>query len=236
MKSVPIKIVGISATGIKDGNCDQVMVEALKAAASYEGVTTEMITLADKEFMTCDHCQWCIENMTSCKYEDDGNWILDKMAEADGLIWGSPVWSHTIPPFLPALLSRARYQCFFTGDLRDKVLGTYVVSWFGVGEEFALMTLEALGHNHLMIPVFRGWAKVSKAAFGERPDYMENGALDDASGMIRIKTMAKRVVEVTRKMKFAEMEGVDFPEHRSITCGQYPLWDKRIRANKEEGS
>lgn len=234
MKNVPIKIVGISSTKIKDGNCDQVMQEALKTAESYTGVTTEFITLADKEFKTCDHCQWCIENQAPCRYEDDANWILDKMSTADGLIWGAPVWSHTIPPYLPALMSRARYQCFFSGDLRDKVLGTYVVSWFGVGEEFALMTLEALGHNHLMIPVYRGWAKVSTAAFGQRPDYMENGALDDTSGMIRVKTMAKRVVEVTRKMKYAEINQVDFPEHRSITCGQYPLWHQRLKTTQEE--
>ena len=95
------------------------------------------------------------------------------------------------------------------------------------------MTLEALGHNHLMIPVYRGWAKVSTAAFGQRPDYMENGALDDKAGMIRINTMAKRVVEVTRKIKYAEIKGVDFPEHRSITCGQYPLWEKRLKAKQD---
>ena len=67
----------------------------------------------------------------------------------------------------------------------------------------ALMTLEALGHNALMIPVYRGWAKVSKIAHGERPDYMERGALDDSAGMARIRTVAKRVVEISRKMKFS---------------------------------
>lgn len=234
MKDVPVKIVGISNTKIKDGNCDRVMEEALRTAAGFEGVTTKFITLADKEIRPCEHSQWCIEHQSPCHHrDDDALWILDEMSVADGLIWGSPVWSHTIPPFLPAIMSRARYQCFFSGDLRDKVLGTYVVSWFGVGEEFALMTLEALAHNYLMIPVFRGWAKTSTAAFGQRPDYMENGALDDTGGMIRIKTMAKRVVEVTRKIKFAELSGVDFPEHRSITCGQFPLWDQRLKATQE---
>ena len=77
------------------------------------------------------------------------------------------------------------------------------LSWFGVGEEMALTTLEALGHNYLMLPVYRGWARVSKAAFGQRPDYVEHGALDEPPGMIRIRTMAKRVVEISRKMKFA---------------------------------
>ena len=229
METVPIKIIGISATATKSGNCDRVMEEALKTAASFDHVTTEFITLSDKEFMTCKHCQWCIENSKPCKYNDDATWILDKMAEADGMIWGTPVWSHTIPPYMIDIISRARYQCFFSGELRNKVLGTYVVSWFGVGEEMALMTLEALGHNYLMIPVYRGWARVSKIAFGQRPEYMENGALDDAAGMVRIRTMAKRVVEISRKMKFAEEAGVGLPdkEIRSITCGRYPAWHKQ---------
>ena len=40
--------------------------------------------------------------------------------------------------------------------------------------------------------------------------------------MIRIRTMAKRVVEISRKMKFAEQAGIGFPEDeiRSITTGR----------------
>lgn len=229
MESVPVKIVGISGTSIKGGNCDKVMVEALKTAASFDHVETEFITLAEKEIMTCKHCQWCIENRKPCKYEDDATWILEKMFDADGMIWGSPVWSHTIAPWMANLISRARFMAFMSGELRDKVLGTYVVSWFGVGEEMALMTLEALGHNYLMIPVYRGWARVSKTAFGQRPEYMEHGALDDTGGMVRIRTMAKRVVEISRKMEFAEQHGIGVPEDeiRSITCGRFPLWHKK---------
>jgi len=224
-----VKIVGISGTAIKGGNCDLVMKEALGTAAGFEKVETTFISLAGKTIDSCIHCQWCIDNRKPCKYEDDGTWILKEMIGADGLIWGSPVWGHTIPPFMINLMSKARYQAFFSGELRDKVLGTFVVSWFGVGEEMALMTLEALGHNALMIPVYRGWAKVSKIARGERPDYMERGALDDSAGMARIRTVAKRVVEISRKMKFADEAGVGVPENeiRSITCGRYPLWHKR---------
>jgi len=226
MQDVPVKIIGISATGIIDGNCDKIMKVALETAAGFDHVETEFITLADKEIMTCKHCQWCIENAKPCKYEDDATWILQKMEKADGFIWGAPVWSHTIPPHMINLISRARFQCFFTGTLRNKVLGTFVVSWFGVGEEMALMNLEALGHNYLLLPVYRGWARVSTAAFGRRPQYMENGALDDAAGMARIKTMAKRVVEISRKIRFAENAGVGVPtsETRSITCGKYPKY------------
>ena len=231
MKDVPIKIVGVSGTSIEGGNCDKVMKEALKTAESFENVETEFITLAGKKMMACLHCQWCIENAKPCKYEDDATWIMQKMFKADGLIWGAPVWSHTIAPHFMNLLSRGRYQSFFSGEMRNKVFGTFVVSWFGVGEEMALMTLEALGHNLLMIPVFRGWARVSAIALGKRPEYMEHGALDDHSGMVRIRTVAKRVVEISRKMKFADQAGVGVPDNeiRSITCGRFPHLHKKYQ-------
>jgi multimeric flavodoxin WrbA len=128
MKSIPVKIVGISGTRLKDGNCDKVMVEALKAAESLGDVETEFITLADKEIMACKHCQWCIEKRKVCEYEDHANFILQGMFESDGMIWGAPVWSHTIAPWMANLMSRGRFMAFMSGGVRNKVFGTYVIS------------------------------------------------------------------------------------------------------------
>ena len=96
---------------------------------------------------------------------------------------------------------------FFTGDFRNIVLGTVTVSWFGVGEEFALMTMEAASLNWLMIPVARGWAKCSEATFGKRPAYMEQGVLADTAGMLRIRLVGTRVAEIAKK--------VNYPAHRA---------------------
>ena len=123
------------------------------------------------------------------------------MIEADGLIWGSPVWTHTSAPWLMHLISRARYMAFLSGELRDKVLGTYVVSWFGVGEEMALMTLEAWDTIILCFRCIAAGQESARSLSVSRPEYLEHGALDDTSGMHRIRTMAKRVVEISRKIK-----------------------------------
>jgi len=156
------------------------------------------------------------------------------MAKADGMIWGAPVWTHTISPALINLTSRCRYEVFYTGDFRNIVLGTVTVCWFGVGEEFALMTMEAIAGNWLMIPVARGWAKISTAAYGQRPAYMENGALDDSAGMLRIRLVGTRVAEIAKKIKYATDCGVGLPpeEERSITCGKFPLWNLRRKLTR----
>jgi multimeric flavodoxin WrbA len=234
MGNLTTKILGISGTPIKDGNCDKAVQAALEAAAQLEGVETEFITLADKNIASCMHCQDCILKKEPCKFKDDANWIIDKMAQADGMIWGAPVWTHTIPPQLINLTSRCRYQVFFTGDFRNIVFGTLTVSWFGVGEEFALMTMEAIAGNWLMLPVGRAWAKVSTAAYGQRPNYLEHGVLDDAAGMVRIRLVGNRVAEIAKKMKYADAAGIGIPpeEQRSITCGKFPLWQLRRKVQQ----
>jgi multimeric flavodoxin WrbA len=228
--NINTRILGISGTPIKGGNCDRAVEAALKAAAQHEGVETEFITLADKKISSCMHCQECILRKEPCsRFKDDATWIIDKMARADGMIWGAPVWTHVIPPQFINLTSRCRYQVFFTGDFRNIVFGSLTVCWFGVGEEFALMTMEAIACNWLMIPVARAWAKISTAAYGERPRYMEKGVLDDSAGMLRVRTLGTRVAEIASKIKYADGANIGVPPHeqRSITCGTFPLWQLR---------
>ena len=236
MRQFKTKILGISGAPIKDGNCDMAVRAALEAAAKIEGIETEFITLSDKKIAACIHCQYCIDNMKSCKFKDDANEIIDKMAEADGMIWGAPVWTHTISPQLINLTSRCRYQVFFTGDFRNIVFGSVTVSWFGVGEEFALMTMEAIAHNWLMIAVGRGWGKVSEAAFGKRPVYLKNGILDDTGGMLRIRLVGTRVAEIAKKIKYASLSGINISpeEERSITCGKFTFRNLRRKTTMSE--
>jgi multimeric flavodoxin WrbA len=71
MIKVDIRILGISGSPIEGGNCDVMVQEALKTAAEIPGVETEFITLANKQIALCRHCQWCIENRSPCKIQDD---------------------------------------------------------------------------------------------------------------------------------------------------------------------
>ncbi|MBU0575977.1 MAG: flavodoxin family protein [Proteobacteria bacterium] len=237
MKDFKVKILGISGTPIKGGNCEKAVHAALDTAAQMEGVETEFISLADKKIAACIHCQYCVENQCPCKFEDDAAWIIEKMVEADGMIWGAPVWTHSIPPQLINLISRCRYHVFFTGDFRNIVLGVVTVSWMGVGEEFALLTMESISGSLLMIPVARGWGKVSTLAFGQRPAHLDNGVLDDPVGMVRIKLVGTRVAEIAQKIKYAGLAGVGLTpeEERSITCGKFPHWHLRRKLVLSKG-
>lgn len=216
-----VKILGISGTPIKGGNCDKLVQEALKAAAELEGVETEFVTLADKEIAPCRHCQYCMENRTRCKYADgdDAYKILDMMVEADGLILGGPTWNRTVAPPLLNLFSRTRYFIFFSQELRNKVGGFITLGWFGHGMDRAIDAMRNTVYSNGIIPVAEGAAIVSALALGKQPDYMEHGVLDDPHGVRVVRGVGKRVVEVARMIKYAREAGIVMLEAPNLATG-----------------
>ena len=233
MHTVNVKILGISATPIKGGNCDTLVQESLKAARevgdTVGGVETEFITLAGKNIAMCQHCQWCMKNRKPCKIKDDAHPIYEEMIQSDGIIFGGPTWVLTLAPPLTILFSRVRYYGFFTRKLQNKVAGYLTVGFFGWGLDQALDTMENLT-KLFMIPVARGWATASTAAFGERPKYLEEGVIGDKAGILRARNVGVRVVEVARMVKYATQNGVVLPEQyrTTITGGHWEVPREKV--------
>lgn len=216
MIKVDIRILGISGSPIEGGNCDVMVREALKTAAEVPGVETEFITLANKQIALCRHCQWCIENRSPCKIQDDAHFVFDRMLKSDGMILGAPVWNVSAAPLFATLISRWRYHQFFTYNFRDKVSGLLTVGFLGMGMERALEDLEVVGRGAGFV-VARGWVVASTAAFGKRPAYLEKGVLDDKMGMARVRRVALKVAEITRMIRFAKDAGVTLPDEWMTT-------------------
>lgn len=207
-----VRILGISGTPIKDGNCDKMVQEALKAAAAaFEGVETEFITLADKKIAACVHCQWCIENRAPCKVKDDFHMVYEAMQRADGMILGGPTWDLTLAPPLLNLVSRTRESTFFHHRFRTLPAGALTLGWFGVGMEWATNVLYSLIQTLEMIPVAWSTAVASARAYGQRPDFLEHGVLDDLFGMARTRHVGRRVAELARMIKYAREAGLELP-------------------------
>lgn len=212
-----VKILGISATPIKDGNCDTMVREALKSAEEIGDVVTDFINTADKQIAICEHCQWCITNMAPCKIKDDATVIYGKIKDSDGLIVGSPTWFNTLSPFLLNLLSRARHTIFFTHDLRNKPVGLLTLGFLGFGMDNAISVMKDVFSVGGMFPVASARATTSGRVFGRRPDYLEHGVMDDTYGIQQTRQVGYRVVEVARMVKFATEHGVVVPEKFKYT-------------------
>lgn len=85
-----MKILGISCSPRKDGNTVAMLNEALKAAKA-EGAEVELYSVAGKNLQPCDGCWACLKS-GKCGIDDDMDALLDKILEADGLIFGTPIY------------------------------------------------------------------------------------------------------------------------------------------------
>src|SRR4030042_1606655 len=97
------------------------ILRTMKTAEEIEGVETEFITMAGKKIAVCEHCQYCMNNKTYCRIQDDAQAIWDSIKACDGIIIGAPTWLRTVAPQILNLFSRCRYQLFFGFDFRNKV-------------------------------------------------------------------------------------------------------------------
>ncbi|MCQ2027243.1 flavodoxin family protein, partial [Clostridium butyricum] len=78
-------ILGISASGRKDGVTSKIVKAILEAA----GPENEYISLAGKRINGCIGCTLCASD-NKCKVQDDWNAIGEKMLEADAIVFGAP--------------------------------------------------------------------------------------------------------------------------------------------------
>ena len=90
-----MKILGISF-GPKNGTNDSVCKEALMGAKE-AGAEVEFIQAFDLNIEHCTGCCACVKTLLSgkgnmCVLNDDFDWLLDKMLDADGIVMADPIF------------------------------------------------------------------------------------------------------------------------------------------------
>ena len=120
-----MKVLGIVCSPRLHGNTEILMQEALKSAEE-AGADIEMFTLAGKVVYPCDACDSCLKT-GKCKIEDDMEPLYDKMLEADGIIFGSPVYFWSVTAQAKIVIDRTR-AFILKRSLRNKVGATLIVT------------------------------------------------------------------------------------------------------------
>lgn len=100
-----VKVVGFSGSPRKNGNTAKLVEKALEGAASVPGVKAEFYDMGGKEYHICTGCFSCLRTGV-CKYQDDFQDFANKYMEADGVIWGSPIYHMSVSGHLKNALDR----------------------------------------------------------------------------------------------------------------------------------
>ncbi len=120
-----MKILGISFSPRQGGNTEILVNEALKGA-SQEGATTEFYSVIGKKLELCDGCRKCLTG--DCHIDDDIKVIQKKMVEADGIIFGTPTFFHTMSAQAKILMDRTMCMNKPATSLANKVGGIVAVA------------------------------------------------------------------------------------------------------------
>ncbi len=136
------KVIAINGSPRKDGNT-AILIRTMLEELKNENIDTELVQLAGEKIRGCTACMKCIENWDRrCVFDDDiVNDCIEKMAEADGIILGSPVYFSDVTAEMKALIDRAGFVSMANDGLFKRKGGTAVVAQRRNGATHSLNTL-----------------------------------------------------------------------------------------------
>ncbi|MCM1162113.1 MAG: flavodoxin family protein [Roseburia sp.] len=101
-----MKIIIINGSPRKKGATAKILYRMQKVLSKHKDMQVEIVHLADLTIGYCKGCGLCFQNGT-CMIEDDGEKLVKKLQEADGVILGSPTYASNVSGQMKVFIDRA---------------------------------------------------------------------------------------------------------------------------------
>ncbi len=197
-----MRVLGISGSPRPGGNTDILVNTALEVLAA-EGLDTEFLSLANRPIKPCVACRGCFASDTIRCVQDDPAFegILDKFAQADGILIGSPVYFGSATPQIMALLDRVGYVARKHPQLLRRKVGAAIVVARRAGQNFTFAQLNYFFLiSEMIVPGSTYW----NVAFGREKGEVRN----DAEGMDTVKKLAENMAWLMKRLAVPAEQGV----------------------------
>jgi multimeric flavodoxin WrbA len=122
-----MKVIAFNGSPRANGNTHRALEVVLEEIAK-EGIQTELVQMGSEDIAPCQACGVCGQKKDRrCKRKDDkvNEWV-EKMAAADGIIIGSPVYFGSMNAQTKAFIDRVGYINRANGDLFKRKVGASV--------------------------------------------------------------------------------------------------------------
>ncbi len=113
------KIVVITGSPRKNGN-SFAMTDAFIKAAEAKGHTVTRFDAALKKVGGCHACTTCFKTGKACSFDDDFNQIAPFIAEADAVVFTTPVYWYSFPAQIKGVIDRLYSFCVAGKDISGK--------------------------------------------------------------------------------------------------------------------
>ena len=177
-----MKVLMVNGSPRRKGNTSIALAEMEKVFAE-EGIEVETVRIGNKDIRGCIACGKCAER-GACVFDDLVNECAPKLAEADGLVVGTPVYYGSVNGTVASFMDRLFYS---TGSI-DKTMK--VGAAVAVARRGGLTATFDQMNKYFTIsgmPVASGqyWNGVHGAAAGE--------ATQDEEGLQQMRTLARNM-------------------------------------------
>lgn len=189
-----ITVVGINGSARKDGNT-AIAIRRVFDVLEQHGIETELIQLAGKPVAGCAACRKCFDNVDGmCAVKKDkANECIAKMAAADGIILGSPVYFTDVTASMKALIERAGYVSKANGDMFKHKIGAAVTA---VRRGGAIHAYDTINHLFQWSQMFIVGSTYWNMVYGREIGEVEN----DAEGMANMENLGENMAYLLKKL------------------------------------
>src|SRR5476649_1496285 len=192
-----MKVVAFNGSPTKEGNTYhgiKIVVEELEK----EGIEVEIIHVGNKTIRGCIACNGCVKNQDEkCVIKDEVNEWIQKMKEADGIIFGSPVHYASVGATMKAFLDRAFYVTSVNNSMLRHKVGAAVVA---VRRSGGVPTFEQLNnyinYSEMLMPTSNYWNVIHGMKPGE--------ASQDVEGVQIMSTLGKNMAWLMKLVEYGK--------------------------------
>ncbi len=191
-----MKVIGFNGSAREKGNTACSM-NIVFAELEKEGIETEMILVGKEKIQGCIACHGCVKNKNeACSFKDDpvNDWI-QKIKEADGVLFGSPVHFSGVAGTMKSFLDRAFFVSSVNGGLFRHKVGASIAA---VRRSGGISTIETLNHyinySEMIMPSSNYW----NVAHGLTPGQMEQ----DAEGKQIMEVLGKNMAWIMKIIRY----------------------------------
>ena len=182
-----MKVLGINGSPREGGNTE-ILMRTVFGELEAAGVETELVRIGGRPFRGCVACRRCFENRDRrCVLEGDPlNELVAKMAEADGILLGSPVYYTDVTSEMKGFLDRAGLVSGANGGLFRHKAGAAVLA---VRRGGATHAFDTLNHWLHMMQTYLVGASYWNMGYGMKP----GDVAEDQEGMENMRVLGRNM-------------------------------------------
>ncbi len=189
-----MKVLLINGSPRAHGNTFQALQEMAKVFAA-QGIDSEIIQVGHQAIRGCTACGGC-HRRGQCVFDDAVNETAPKFAEADGIVFGSPVYYASANATLMAFAQRLFYSTGF--DKTMKVGASVCIARRGGCSATYDELNKVFGISGMPIASSQYWNSVH----GGLPGQVQ----EDAEGMQTMRTLARNMAFLMKSIELGKKE------------------------------